>query len=79
MKVTLTKQTSSWYTATQEINIDVPDGTEDVKAFVETFLDDGEAEEEFSDADTEDQFSDPDEQWYTITDDNGKVDTWQNY
>ena len=77
MKVKVTMTTDFIYSESREIEIEVPDGTKDVKTFLKEYTDSDEAYDEFVDADTtQEEFSDPDGEWYT-TEINGERITWE--
>jgi hypothetical protein len=70
-----------WYTDNRTIDIEIPDGTEDIEVFVKNYIEENEdeIEDDFMDADVEDEFSDPEHLYYTIEDDKGEKTEWQDY
>jgi len=68
MKLKLTRSTQMWYTDNRTIDIEIPDGTEDVESLIKKYIEENEdeIEEEFFNVDIDDEFSDPDSVWYSI-------------
>jgi hypothetical protein len=58
MKVELKREEEYSVAVIKRIEVEVPEGTEDVKAYLKEYLDTDEAEDAFGDADPEERWSD---------------------
>ena len=58
MKVEIKREEEYSVAVIKRIEVEVPDGTEDIKAYLEEYLDTDEAEDAFGDADGEERWSD---------------------
>ena len=80
MKIKVTRSTQIMYTDNRTIELEIPDGTEDIEAFVKEYIDENidEVEDEFMDADLLDEYGDPDHIFYTVKADKGEIQ-WKDY
>ena len=81
MKIQVTKSTHMWYTDNRTIELEIPDGTEDVETFVKNYIEENEdeIEEDFNDVDVDDQWSDPESVWYGVEGETFDKIQWQDY
>jgi hypothetical protein len=80
MKVKVTRSTRSWFTDNREIEIEVPNGTEDIETFIKEHFETNEddVEEKFFEAEAEEEYADPDSVYYTVKDDKGEITQWED-
>ena len=81
MKIKLTRSTQFGYTDNRTIELEIPDGTEDIEAYVKGHIEANEddMEDDFSEAEMKDEYSDPESIWHTTEDDKGEIIQWQDF
>jgi hypothetical protein len=83
MKIKVTRDIHMMYTDSRTIELEVPDETNDIEAFIRGYLgENDELKDDFSTAKTissEPLFSEPEHIFYTVENEKGETTQWQDF